>query len=300
MDDGKQSLLISVVVPCLGHARELERCLAGLERQAPHVPFEVIVVDSAADPAVASAASSFRFVTLVRSSRKLLPGEARNAGVERAIGNYLAFTDADCVPEPGWLDAASHAFEAGARMVGGPVLDAEPSNVIAAADNFMQFVDFLPYRPEGPADHFPGCNIAVDRSTFHQLGGFPSDVPVSEDTIFSGTAAARWPREVRFRPEMRVRHRGRRTLGAFRQHQEVFGYYRGLLGLRQRRIYQRLGRSAALATLITYKRVGYFTWRLRWKPRELLRFAVLLPIVLIGLASYSRGFRNGCRAAARP
>ena len=39
----------------------------------------------------------------VRMPQRTLPGLARNLGIEMATGELLAFTDADCVPEPLWI-----------------------------------------------------------------------------------------------------------------------------------------------------------------------------------------------------
>src|SRR5512137_55475 len=99
-DDVRQQL--SIIIPCLGQAHELSYCLQGLEKQKGALRFEVIVVDSASDPAVQAAAARFPGVQLVRSPDRLSAGAARNLGAERASAEVLGFMDADCIPEPGW------------------------------------------------------------------------------------------------------------------------------------------------------------------------------------------------------
>jgi glycosyltransferase involved in cell wall biosynthesis len=49
------------------------------------------------------------------------PGAARNAGVAASTGEILAFTDADCIPEPGWLRAGVEALRS-ADLVQGRVI----------------------------------------------------------------------------------------------------------------------------------------------------------------------------------
>jgi hypothetical protein len=164
----------------------------------------------------------------------------------------------------------------------------------------LQFVDFSPHRPEGEGLYFPGCNVAVSRTTFQTLGGFPTTLPAGEDTLFSGAAKKRWPDGLRFVPAMKVRHTGRTRLRAFWHHQEAFGFYRGSLGLRLEPTYQRLGKHLVGAILIAYKRLGYFTYRMaQWHPLDLLRLVILLPLLLIGLTAWGRGFHKGCCTAAK-
>lgn len=290
--------LISVVVPCRGHANELKNCLRGLQEQTTTSPFEIIVVDSAPDTAVVNVVAAFPTIRLVRSQSELLPGAARNLGAQHAQGRYLAFTDADCIPESGWLAAAIEAFNSGTTVVGGAVLDAHPFHPIAVADNLLQFTDYSPHRPDGVVSRFPGCNFAISRTAFYELGGFSTDLPSGEDVLLSSAAATRWPGGIRFMRDMRVRHTGRTDLYAFWRHQEVFGFYRGRLGLRLRPIYQRLGGRAMLAVPIACRRLGYIVFRtVQWNPFGLLRIIVLLPILLLGLAAWVKGFRRGCRMA---
>jgi glycosyltransferase involved in cell wall biosynthesis len=289
--------LISVVVPCRGHASELRNCLLGLQQQIITSSYEVIVVDSAADPAVVDVVADFSTSRLVRSASGLLAGEARNLGVREARGHYLAFTDADCIPQPGWLASAVAALDGGAKVVGGPVLDAFPLHPIAAADNLLQFVDFSPNRPNGAAFYFPGCNMALSRVVFDELGGFSSSLPAGEDVLLTSKAATRWPNRLSFVRGMRVCHTGRTKIREFWRHHEVFGFYRGCLSLQLRPIYQRLGGHAMLAVPIVFKRLSYIMIRAAlWNRLGLLRIILLMPILILGLVAWTKGFHAGCRS----
>jgi len=296
MDHTKSSPLISVIIPCRDHSKELRTCLQGLRKQTTSWPYEIIVVDSAADVEVAETVSEFPFVRLISSDLGLLPGAARNLGAQYARGEYIAFTDADCVPEPGWLEAAFSALKRRATIVGGPVLDVTPTSLIAAADNLLQFIDFPPHRRDGPASYLPGCNIALSKTAFEELGGFPPHLPVGEDVIFVTAAAARWPDSAQFIRQMQIRHKGRNSLHSFWRHHEAFGYYRAKFGLRLRPIFQRLGRQSIYAVMISLNRLPYFILNtLRWNPLGLVRLFTLLPLLLLGLAAWAVGFRRGCR-----
>lgn len=294
-----REVALSVVIPCRGQAEPLARCLRALAAQRAAPPFEVIVVDAAADPEVKRVVESRPDVTLVRSAAGLLPGAARNLGARRARAERLAFTDADCVPEPDWVAAAAGALAPGVRIAGGPVLDARPRHPIAAADHLLEFADFGPRRPEGSAPHLPGCNLVVARGSFEALGGFPSDVYPGEDTVFTTAAAARWVGEVRFSRALRVGHAGRSGLRAFWRHHAEFGFARGRLGLRLRPFVADQGHRGVVALGLAAVRLGYLVRRTaRWRPSALPRCLLLIPLLLVGLAAWGGGFRRG-RAAAR-
>jgi hypothetical protein len=294
----QQEPLVSVIVPCRNHARELRDCLRSLLLQQVGVPYEVLVVESGADPEVAATVRRFPTVRLIRSDQPLLPGAARNLGALSSRGQYLAFIDADCTAEPKWLAGALNALQSGAKMVTGPVSDADPFHPVAVADNVLQFTDFSTRRPDGEATHCPGCNFAIQRQDFWQVGGFREELSAGEDVLMSTAAAARWPGLVRFANLMRVRHRGRRKMAAFRRHQQEFGFHRGVLGLRLSSSYQRLGRLALASVLVVFRRLGYIVVRtLRWNPAGVFRLVLVLPLLLTGLTWWAQGFRKGCRAA---
>jgi len=256
----------------------------------------VIVVDSAGDEALSELVAALPCGVLVTSDIGLLPGAARNLGVERARGTFLAFTDADCVPRPDWLVKAEEALKDGVRLAGGCVGHILPLHPVAVVDNIMQFTDYLPGRPAGASDHLAGCNLALARKDFWALGGFRKDLIVGEDTIFVEAAAKHWPGAVCFVPVMAVDHLGRRGLAAFWRHHRRFGIYRALLGSRLKPVFRKRGQTWPGAMLFCLRRFGYFLLRAaQWDPISLPRFLLFSPFVAFGLAAYGTGFREGCR-----
>lgn len=101
--------LISVIVPVWNGRGVISRCLAALQQQTlPAHQFEVIVVDNGSTDGTADEARSFASVAVYAEHR---PGSyaARNLGLTHAQGDYVAFTDADCRPDPAWLERALEA-----------------------------------------------------------------------------------------------------------------------------------------------------------------------------------------------
>ncbi len=108
------SARVSVVVPTYRRPELLERCLTALAAQDLEPgAYEVIIADNAGDPTTrrqVEARPGFRWVD---GSHARGPAAARNAGWRAARGAIIAFTDDDCVPDPGWLCAILTAAEDG-------------------------------------------------------------------------------------------------------------------------------------------------------------------------------------------
>jgi len=93
----------SVIIPTYRDWPRLLQCLAALERQTlARDTFEIIVVDN--DPESIQPPPLPAGVIYLHEPRGFSYA-ARNAGAKRAIGHVLAFTDADCLPQPNWLES---------------------------------------------------------------------------------------------------------------------------------------------------------------------------------------------------
>lgn len=97
---------ISVIVPVWNGEAVLGRCLTALADQTlPREDYDVIVVDNGSTDATAAVARGFAGVQLLSEPT---PGSyaARNMAIGVAAAPLIAFTDADCVPDPHWLECA--------------------------------------------------------------------------------------------------------------------------------------------------------------------------------------------------
>ena len=117
------SLLVSVVIPCLNEAENIERCvlsartaLAGIDGEG-----EVIVVDNASedDSARLAAESGARVV----SERRRGYGRAYLAGFAAARGRYIVMADADLTYDFSEIPHFVAELEAGAELVMGDRMD---------------------------------------------------------------------------------------------------------------------------------------------------------------------------------
>ncbi len=102
-------IAVSVIIPYYGERTALGRCLDALGRQTlDNDAIEVIVVNNRPDHKLTLDGGPSRLDTIVVDEERPGSYAARNRGVQIARGRWLAFTDADCVPDEGWLEAGLH------------------------------------------------------------------------------------------------------------------------------------------------------------------------------------------------
>jgi glycosyltransferase involved in cell wall biosynthesis len=153
---------ISVVVPARDAAGTLPRTLECLAAQSHSVSVEVILADDGSrDETVQLAREAPLDVRVVRQERKG-PAEARNMGVAAARAPALAFLDADCFPQPGWLAAGLRALGE-ADLVQGRVLP-DPATPVGPFDRTLVV--------GAEVGLWETANLFVTRDCFDRVGGF--------------------------------------------------------------------------------------------------------------------------------
>jgi O-antigen biosynthesis protein len=284
---------LSVIVPCRGHAAELEVCLSSLVAQNTSLAYEVLVVYCSQEFDVDSVVKKFPSVLPVISENFLLPGEARNEGARNARGEYFAFIDADCWVDPDWVTFAYETLWSGAVLCGGAILDFQPWNLVASADNRLQFADFPKGRPYGVATYLPGPNIAVRKETFSDMEGFSSH-NIAQDVLLTMRIAERWPEKTIFNPQMVVRHFGRSGWRGFLDHQKIFGLARAEAGVQVGPTLAWFARRPYFGWVVFLRRLLYISFRVaQWNFFDIPRYMLQFPLVLAGLAYWVAGFYQG-------
>jgi len=204
---------VSVVISCKNRQAMLWDCFLGLgEQTLPRDRFEVVLMDNVSRDDLAAVAERARrelglAVSFTRMAEDHGPAPARNLGVETARAPIIAFTDSDCRPEPGWLEAGIAPFaDAAVALVTGPVLPklGQPLRVTSK----LTFV----VETEHPS--FPNANAFYRRDVFLAFGGFDTrlsfDDPFGRSTECADTDLA-WRilkagHDRRFVPQAVMRH----------------------------------------------------------------------------------------------
>jgi GT2 family glycosyltransferase len=224
---------VSVVIPVLNAARTLPRCLEALAALDP-APVEILLVDNGSTDNSVALLTTFaremgpQRVSIVREARHGAAA-ARNAGVRIAGGDIIAFTDADCVPEPDWLHHLRAPFsDSRVGAVAGRVMATRPASTVELFSALYTFQS-----PDRPARHrhwtpweggFPTANLGVRRALLVSLGGFDEQLGnFGEDYDLCARLYAAGS-ELAYTPVARVAHCHRTTLiGMLRQ---AFGFGR--------------------------------------------------------------------------
>jgi len=224
-------LTISLVVPVYNAMRTLPHCLAALAQLSPTAD-EVLLVDNGSSDGSLGYLQGFargRGMVKVLEERRRGAAAARNAGIRVARGEVVAFTDADCAPDPAWLRHLAEPFA-------DPTVGAVAGRVVAAPATSTRelfsalYTLQLPDRPtrctrwtpwEGG---YPTANLAVRRAVLEELGGFDELVGIyGEDYDLCARLYARGA-EIMYTPDAWVAHHHRATVtGMLRQ---AFGFGR--------------------------------------------------------------------------
>ncbi|MBO0887436.1 MAG: glycosyltransferase family 2 protein, partial [Acidimicrobiales bacterium] len=175
--DGERAS-VCVVVPAHNAAATLGPALASVAAQTLP-PAQVVVVDDASsDDTAAVARDAPLELEVIPTEGPLGPAGARNAGTARAVGEWVAFLDADDVWHPRKLETQ---LEAARR---------QPGTVIVASD----WVRGTPPTPTGPVgmrvlgtgdilslNRFQTSTVLVRRDVLLSVGGFDPTLDGAED-----------------------------------------------------------------------------------------------------------------------
>jgi GT2 family glycosyltransferase len=169
---------VSVVVVTVGRPEAVMRCVDAVAA-ATLGPAEVIVVDSSAPELSQALDDRYRSAPFPLRHLRVPPmgvSHARNLGATQAVGDWIAFTDDDCVPSPEWLRelvgaVASHDAD-GATGAVLPLPDDRPGLVAVSSRADPTRRVFGPDNPRPAWEIGTGGNLLLSRTLFERAGGF--------------------------------------------------------------------------------------------------------------------------------
>lgn len=211
-------------MPVYNGERTIRACLQSvLASRLPETTLEVICVDNASTDRTAEILRSFGSRIQLEATSVRGPGAARNAGLRKASGNYVAFTDADCAVAPDWLERLVEPLRTGTSCATGGKILARPQ--AASIERFGELVhDHQKAIEHDTPPAMIGMNMAARRSLMLDLGGFDErwrrteDVEISYRMLKAGVA-------LKYCPQAIVYHHNRDTLPTLFREGFLHGYY---------------------------------------------------------------------------
>ena len=219
----------SVIIPAYNASETVEACLSALWHQTvPRELYEIIVVDdgSTDDTADLARTAGARVIGQPNAG----PATARNRGARVAAGELLLFTDADCEPVPGWIEAFLDAFaDEGIVAAKGTYLTRQRS----LTARFVQVEYEERYRITSRAamvDSIDTYSAAYRRHVFMESGGFDPTFPFAaqEDVDLSFRLARKGYKMV-FIPGAQVYHHHPSSPWAYMQRKFRVGWWKVLV-----------------------------------------------------------------------
>lgn len=233
IDPARTHVLISLIVCTRNRCSTLHTCLEYIARLESPGDWELVVVDNASTDRTGDLLKTFVEnvpfrVRLVFEPKPGL-GRARNAGVAKASGEIIAFTDDDCYISPDFLIRILDVFrDRRIGFMGGRVLLYDETDVPQTIRPETE-VRFIPPRSFVRPGQLQGANMAARRSLVTGVGGFDPDFGAGstfrscEETDFQARASQAGATGI-YHPGPLVWHHHRRKLG--KDYENLMNAYR--------------------------------------------------------------------------
>ena len=227
-------LRFSFVVPVYNRPEETRELLQSLSLQQYSAPFEVVIVEDGSSRTSESVVREFQDRLRISYYQKANtgPGDSRNYGMGKALGDYFILVDSDCILPPEYLEEVRNALSLNyLDCFGGPD-DAHPSfNALQQAISYTMTSVLTTggIRGKKIARNFQprSFNMGISREAFEASGGFGNIHP-GEDPDLS-LRLKKLGFSLGFIPGARVYHKRRIDFPSFFRQVHKFGLTRPIL-----------------------------------------------------------------------
>lgn len=246
----KNEPFVTIINPVRNIDRTIEKNLEFLiELDYPKEKLEIVFADGGSKDRTVEIIKNWQkkypFIKLVEVANCKSPGQARNAALAVAKGDYILFTDGDCAPRTNWVRKILEVFARDPKigMVGGEILTlrTDPNNDVEAYCEVTKFLSVsgrcnmtkegyypvidksLPHEVNGNihSPFFATANAAVSKEAADAIGREFWHELTSEDVDFS-LRIIKAGYKLYFAPDAIVEHMHRVTLADFCR--QLFGY----------------------------------------------------------------------------
>lgn len=175
MPVNSEAIILSVVVPVYNGAGHIENCIEALLRQDFSLGhYEIIVVNNRSTDATQEIIERYPVRSLYESKRG--PAAARNTGIRTTTAEFVAFTDADCIPHSNWLSELFSVMSEKICGVGGQVVSYYKDDMISSYVDQVVFRQRYNVLQKNPP-HITTANACFRRAALMDIGLFDESFP---------------------------------------------------------------------------------------------------------------------------
>lgn len=223
---------ISIIIPVKNGEKTIKKCLDSL-KNLNYTNNEIIVVDDNSSDGTRQILTSYPGIQVIETSGIGSSG-CRNLGIKLSKGEYLTFTDSDCIVHPQWLNELLKGF-ASVEIVsvgGDQQLPEDETEFGKIVQEFLKTVGFVADYVKKDTErietnHNPTCNVMYKREIFDRVGGFLEGLWPGEDVELDYRIKKLG--KLMYNPGAIVYHYRPDKPGKFCKMMECYGYAQGFL-----------------------------------------------------------------------
>lgn len=177
--DWSPQTFASILVPARNEEENLSTCLQTLlDQKYPSNLFEIIVIDDHSDDDTVAVAKRLNAenLTVLSLKGKTHKKAAIELGIEKAKGDLIITTDADCLANENWLALITSFYESKkAKFIAAPVNFHEEQNTFERFQS-LDFIGMMGVTGAGIQTQklslCNGANLAYEKQAFYEVDGF--------------------------------------------------------------------------------------------------------------------------------
>ena len=210
---------VSVVIPIYNGESDLSELISCLYAQTyPKQQVEYLLVDNNSSDRTFSflqtAAEDCSIVIRPLSENQIQSSyAARNVGIQAAVGEFIAFTDADCRPQPQWLESLIQPFyQPEVAIVAGEILALTGGNLLEKFAERQQTLSQKHTLAHPFCAYAQTANLAIRRTVLEHSGLFRPYLTTGGDADICWRILKQKLGRLEFVPDAIVQHHHRTSI----------------------------------------------------------------------------------------
>ncbi len=258
------NLFISIIIPVRNAQATLKKCIDSI-LNLNYRDYEIIIVNDGSIDETGKILSGYQGIKIVTTAG-IGPSRARNMAVEFARGEFIAFTDADCIVPEDWLERLIEGFNYAPEAVscgGRQELPADASGFQKKVFLLMGKIGFATdYMRRGEnsiieVSHNASCCVMYKKDIFLKAGGFLNDLWPGEDVELDYKLKNSGYKLV-FNPKAFVFHYRVDNPANFLKMMTRYGWAQGVLVRRHKRIFRKIQVLPLVSAFVLFMLIDLF------------------------------------------